>query len=66
MPTTTATSILRGGEWLLEPTDSDTVFTPERLTDEHRLIAQTAEEFVDKEVLPQLDRLEQKDWAVAR
>ncbi len=66
MPTTTATSILRGGQWLLEPSDADTVFTPEQLTDEHRLIGQTAEEFVDKEVLPVLDRLEQKDWALAR
>ena len=27
---------------------------------------QTAEEFVDKEVTPQTDRLEQKDWALAR
>jgi alkylation response protein AidB-like acyl-CoA dehydrogenase len=65
MPTT-ATSILRGGEWLLESSEPDTVFTPERLTEEHRLIAQTADEFVDKEVLPVLDRLEQKDWALAR
>src|SRR2546422_3443069 len=66
MPTTTTTSILQGGQGLLEPSDPDTVFTPERLTDEHRLIARTAEEFVDKEVLPVLDRLEQKDWALAR
>ena len=40
--------------------------TPERLTDEHRLIAQTATEFVNGEVLPVHDRLEQKDWALAR
>ena len=31
------------------------VFTPEKLTDEHRLMAQTTEEFVDDEVLPELD-----------
>jgi alkylation response protein AidB-like acyl-CoA dehydrogenase len=66
MPTTTETKILRGGEWLLQPSSSDGVFTPERLTDEHRLIAQTAQEFVDNEVLPKLDQLEQKDWALAR
>src|SRR3989442_755763 len=65
MPTT-ETSILRGGAWLLEPSDADTVFTPERLTEEHRLIGQTADEFVEKEVLPVLDRLEQKDWTLAR
>ena len=66
MPATTATSILRGGEWLLESSEPDAVFTPERLTDEHRLIGQTADEFVAQEVLPMLDRLEQKDWALAR
>ena len=57
MPTTTAPSILRGGGWLLESSEPDAVFTPERMTDEHRLIGQTADEFVDKEVLPVLDRL---------
>ncbi|PYR64247.1 MAG: acyl-CoA dehydrogenase [Acidobacteria bacterium] len=66
MPTTTAPSILRGGGWLLESSEPDAVFTPERMTDEHRLIGQTADEFVDKEVLPVLDRLEQKDWTLAR
>src|SRR6185503_15291540 len=66
MPTTTETGILRGGEWLIEPTDASAVFTPERLTEEHRLIGRTAQEFVDNEVLPKLDRLEEKDWALAR
>ena len=61
-----AISTLRGGEWLLKDSDADTVFTPERLTHEHRLIAQTAQAVVDNEILPQLDRLEQKDWALAR
>src|SRR3954470_8554134 len=59
-------SVLRGGEWLLRAADPLAVFTPEHLSDEHRLIARTAKDFVDNEVLPQLDRLEQKDWALAR
>ena len=69
MATTTApdsTSILRGGEWLLQAASPDSVFTPERLTEEHRLIARTAQAFVDNEVLPVLDQLEQKDWTLAR
>jgi alkylation response protein AidB-like acyl-CoA dehydrogenase len=52
--------------WLLEDTPAETVFTPEKLTDEHRLIRRTADEFMETEVLPVLDRLEQKDWALAR
>src|SRR6202035_1756373 len=59
-------TILRGGEWLLRADDPRAVFTPERLDNEHRLIARTTDEFVEQEVLPQLDRLEQKDWPLAR
>ena len=66
MPTTTERAILRGGGWLLQPTESDAVFTPERMTEEHRLIAQTTQQFVDNEVLPKLDALEQKNWTIAR
>jgi alkylation response protein AidB-like acyl-CoA dehydrogenase len=66
MPTTTETPTLRGGEWLLHSTDADGVFTPERLTEEHRLIGRTAQQFVENEVLPKLDQLETKDWALAR
>src|SRR5437868_12927380 len=66
MPTTTDTTILRGGEFLLQPAEADGVFTPEKLSDEHRLIGKTAQDFVDNEVLPQLDRLEAKDWTLAR
>ena len=58
----TVASTPRGGAWLIEETGE--VFTRERLTDEQRLIAQTAEEFVDQEVMPRLDELERKDWAL--
>jgi alkylation response protein AidB-like acyl-CoA dehydrogenase len=64
--TPTATSTLRGGEWLLQSSTGDSVFTPEKLTDEHRLIGQTAQEFVQNEVLPVLGKLEEKDWTLAR
>jgi alkylation response protein AidB-like acyl-CoA dehydrogenase len=63
---TGATALLRGGAWLIEATEPRDVFTPERLTDEHRLIGTTTQQFVDQEVLPVLDRLEQHDWGVAR
>ena len=65
MATTTQTAA-RGGAWLIEDTEPASVFTPERLTDEHRLMAQMTDEFVDNEVLPQLDELEKKNWQLAR
>jgi alkylation response protein AidB-like acyl-CoA dehydrogenase len=63
---TTITTTTRGGAWLTEETDPAAVLTRERLTEEHRLIAQTADAFVDGDVLPVLDRLEAKDWTLAR
>jgi alkylation response protein AidB-like acyl-CoA dehydrogenase len=59
-----AEKALKGGGWLLE--ESQESFTPEQLTDEHRLIGRTAEEFVAAEVYPALERLEQKEWTLAR
>ena len=42
------------------------MFTPESLSEEHRLIRQTADEFMENEVLPANPRLEAKDWGCAR
>ncbi len=66
MTTAADTTIQRGGEWLLQAAAPSSVFTPEQLSEEHRLIARTAEEFIANEVLPVLDKLEQKDWDLAR
>ena len=61
-----APHITRGGEWLVATTDPASVMTRERITEEHRLIEQTTADFMNGEVLPQLERLEQKDWALNR
>jgi alkylation response protein AidB-like acyl-CoA dehydrogenase len=66
MATATSESTVKGGAWLIEETDPATVMTPEKLTDEHRLIEQTAAEFIDGEVVPATERLEKKDWALQR
>ena len=63
---TTSATTARGGSWLIEDGDVATVLTRERLTEEHRLIGRTADDFIDTEVLPSLERLEAKDWAFAR
>jgi alkylation response protein AidB-like acyl-CoA dehydrogenase len=59
-------TIRKGGIWLIEESQGKGVFTPEQLTEEHRLIGQTAAEFMANEVAPVLERLEQKDWALAK
>ncbi len=60
------TETMKGGSWLIEETDPAAVMTPERLTEEHVLIGQASAEFIDGEVLPLVDRLEQKEWALNR
>ena len=50
----------KGGSFLLESTVPQDVFTPADLTDDQKLIGQTAEEFVTKEVLPLVKDLENK------
>jgi len=66
MTTSSLTPTLRGGEWLLQTSDPDAVLTPDKLTEEQRLIGQTVTDFVQKEALPALDQLETKDWNLAR
>ena len=48
----------RGGSFLITKTSHDEVFTPADLTDDQRLIGQTAEEFMQKEVIPAIPELE--------
>jgi alkylation response protein AidB-like acyl-CoA dehydrogenase len=48
----------RGGSFLVTKTSHQDVFTPADLTDDQRLIGQTAEEFMQKEVIPAIPDLE--------
>ena len=48
----------RGGAFLVATSTPDEIFTPADLTDDQRLIGQTTEEFVAKEVLPRIPELE--------
>ena len=55
---------LIGGNFLLTETDPSLVFTPEDLSSDQRLMEQTAEKFMDKEVLPNLEALEHQEEGV--
>src|SRR5437773_7188394 len=59
-------SKISGGSFLLEQRKTDEVFTPEDFTEQHRMIGQTTEEFAVKEILPQAEKIEHKDFAVTR
>ena len=53
--------ILQGGEFLIETTDFNDVFIPEEFDEEQRMMAQTASDFVYKEVRPVIDRLDDQE-----
>jgi alkylation response protein AidB-like acyl-CoA dehydrogenase len=57
---------LVGANFLLTETDPTSVFTPEDLSSEQRLMAQTAEKFMEKEVLPHADALEHQEEGLSR
>jgi alkylation response protein AidB-like acyl-CoA dehydrogenase len=52
----------RGGEFLLTRAAGKRIFTPGDFPPDRRQIARTAEEFVRKEILPDLDRMERRDF----
>ena len=58
--------IIKGGSFLIEERTPEEIFTPEDFTDEHRMIADTTRQFVDKEVVPRIDELEKHDWKLSR
>lgn len=51
-----------GGEFLLDDTAATSIFVPEDFSSEQRQIAATTEDFVRKEILPNLERIEAQDF----
>src|SRR5688572_1711304 len=56
---------LVGANFLLNETDPAHVFTPEEFTKEARMMAASAEKFMDKEVMPQAEALEHQEEGLA-
>jgi alkylation response protein AidB-like acyl-CoA dehydrogenase len=57
--TTVSAALNRGGAFLITPCRPEDIFTPADVSDDQRLVGQTAEEFVQKEVVPEISALEQ-------
>jgi alkylation response protein AidB-like acyl-CoA dehydrogenase len=53
--------IKKGGSFLIEDTDPQTVFTPEDFSDEQKMFAKTAEDFVFGEVIPTIEKTEAQE-----
>jgi len=54
----------KGGIFLIEESDAEDIFTPEDFSEEQRMIRDMTEQFVEDEVLPQVEKIEHKEWDV--
>src|ERR1700758_2282924 len=68
MATTTAVpkTKISGGSFLLETRSPEEVFTPEDFSEQHHMIGQTAEEFAVNEIVPNIEKIEHKDFSITR
>lgn len=53
---------IKGGSFLIDDITPDQIFTPEDYTDEHIMIAKTTDDFVENEVIPEVEHLENHEF----
>ncbi len=51
---------VKGGSFLLQEAETREIFTPEDFNEQHRMIAQTTSDFVDKEILPHIREIDEQ------
>ncbi|ASW73761.1 acyl-CoA dehydrogenase [Chryseobacterium piperi] len=55
---------LKGGEFLIKEIPANEIFSIEELNEEQKMLRDSAKEFIDREVVPQKERFEKKDYAL--
>jgi alkylation response protein AidB-like acyl-CoA dehydrogenase len=61
MENTITKEVLKGGEFLVKEADPESIFIPEDLSEDQRMMADSAKEFVDKEIWPKLDAIDKQE-----
>ena len=64
MSSTKVAGIKKGGSFLVENVEPSEVFTPEDFNDEQKMFVKTAEDFIQNEVLANIERTEHKEEGV--
>jgi len=59
----TMKDITRGGQFLVKETKCEDIFIPEDFSEEQKMMRDMVKEFIDKEIWPNKDRFENKDYA---
>lgn len=53
---------MKGGEYLITEVACEDIFTPEDFSDEQRQFAETTEQFIEKEIVPHLEEIENQNF----
>jgi alkylation response protein AidB-like acyl-CoA dehydrogenase len=59
-------NISQGGGFIVKETGANTVFTPEDFSEEQLMMKESVQEFVDRDIVPNRERFEQKDYDLTR
>lgn len=61
MSSTTQTSSLKGGEWLIKESNPFDMYIPEDFTEEQKMVKEMCHQFLLSEVLPVIDRIDKAE-----
>ena len=61
MNTTSANTLLKGGEWLIKESNAFETFTPEDYTEEQRMVRDMCIQFLQTEVIPIVERMDKME-----
>lgn len=61
---TTKKDLLRGGQFLVKETKCEDVFTPEDFNEEQKMMRDSVQEFVEREIWPHKEEFEKKNYAL--
>jgi alkylation response protein AidB-like acyl-CoA dehydrogenase len=54
--------LIKGGEFIIKENSPDDIFTPEDFSEEQIMMKESVKEFIDREVWPNKERFEKKDY----
>jgi len=53
---------IKGGEFIIKDSKPENIFTPEDFSQEHIMMKESVQEFIDREIWPYKERFEKKDY----
>jgi len=58
--------VVKGGEFIVKETEAKDIFIPEEFDEEQKMIAQSCQDFLDTEVFPILDKIDNQEEGLMR